>query len=93
MNRRTSLADDGLRDPHLLAVAMLTDAKAYLKAARALARGPTIWSPQYFLLCHAIELILKSYLASQGATEKEVRELRHNLLKTYARARKKGRAV
>ena len=78
--------------PHtnLLAAAVLTDAGLYLKAARALENEQAIWSPRYFLLCHAIELILKSYLASHGATQKELKDLGHNLLKTYARARKQG---
>ena len=67
--------DDDLRDPNLLAAGLLTDAKVYLKAARALA-AQEIWSPEYFLLCHAIELILKSYLASHGATERELKQLR-----------------
>jgi hypothetical protein len=77
------------RDPASLSAALLTDARLYLKAAEALA-AQEIWSPEYFLLCHATELILKSYLACHGATEKELRQLGHRLLRTYSRARKKG---
>jgi hypothetical protein len=87
--RSTPLRDDDIRDPTLLAAGLLMDAKSYLKAARALA-GQEIWSPEYFLLCHAMELILKSYLAARGATEKELKQLSHHLVRTYARARKKG---
>jgi hypothetical protein len=91
MKKRTAKVDGSLRDPNLLAAAMLTDARLYLKAARALSHEQTIWSPLYFLLCHAIDLILKSYLASQGATQSELKgSLGHDLLKTYARARKRG---
>jgi hypothetical protein len=83
--------DDGLGDSCMLAVAFLTHAKPYLQAARELIRGKsTLIYPQYFLLCHAMELVLKSYLACQGATESELRGLRHDLLLAYARARKKG---
>jgi hypothetical protein len=90
MKKRAAKIDEGFRDTHLLAAAMLSDAKPYLKAARALENEQAIWSPRYFLLCHAIELILKSYLASRGATQKELKDLGHNMLKTYARARKLG---
>jgi hypothetical protein len=78
------------RDADSLAAAMLTDARLYLKAAHALENEQAILSPQYFLLCHAIELILKSYLASHGATQRELKGLGHDMLKTYARARKHG---
>jgi hypothetical protein len=90
MTKRASQDDKDFDDPKMLAVALLTGATSYLKAARALPCAPAIWSPQYFLLCHAIELILKSYLASQGATEKELRQLGHKMLRAYSRARKKG---
>lgn len=89
MNKCTSAGDD-FGDLPLLAVSLLSDTKGYLKAAQTLAREATLSLPLYFLLCHAMELILKSYLASQGATEKELRKIGHRLLRTYGRARKKG---
>lgn len=89
MSKCTTEGDDS-GDPHLLAVSLLSDTKGYLKAAQTLAREPTLSLPLYFLLCHAIELILKSYLASQGATEKELKKIGHGLLRAYGRAQKKG---
>jgi hypothetical protein len=91
MKKRTAkIVDEGFRNTNLLAAALLTDARLYLKAAHALEDEQTIWSPRYFLLCHAIELILKSYLASHDASQKELKDLGHNMLKAYARARKRG---
>lgn len=69
----------------------MTDTKGFLKAGHTLASHPTLSLPLYFVLSHAIELILKSYLASHGATEKQLRsEVGHRLLRAYSRARKKG---
>ena len=40
--------------------------------------GPPYW-PRYFLLCHAIELVLKAYLALYGFTQNELQnEVGHN---------------
>jgi hypothetical protein len=80
-----------VHDPLLFAVSLLSDAKGFLKAGQTLAAQPTLSLPLYFVLCQAIELILKSYLASFGATETELRkEVGHKLLRAYSRARKKG---
>jgi hypothetical protein len=52
---------------------------------------PQSW-PRYFMLCHAIELALKAYLAYQGATPKELRakNVGHNLTELLTRAINKG---
>jgi hypothetical protein len=52
---------------------------------------PQSW-PRYFMLCHAIELALKAYLAFHGATHKALteRSLRHNLTELLTQATKKG---
>jgi hypothetical protein len=78
-------------DPQLFAVSLLSDTKGFLKAGQMLASQPTLSLPLYFVLSHAIELILKAYLASQGATEKQLRsKVGHRLLRAYSRAQKKG---
>ena len=84
-------SDAAAYDPQLVAVSLLSDTKGFLKVGRMLAGQPTLSLPLYFVLSHAIELILKAYLASRGAMEKELRsEIRHRLLRAYSRARKKG---
>jgi len=52
---------------------------------------PQSW-PRYFLLCHAIELALKAYLAHHGAARKELtaKNVRHGLTKLLKRATNKG---
>ena len=57
-------------------------AEEYLQAASRLSEGLPkieISMPAYFLFCHAIELALKSFLISQGCTEKGLREIGHDL--------------
>ena len=51
----------------------------------------TSW-PRYFLLCHAIELALKAYLAKLGATPQVLRQFDrgHNLNRLVADAVEKG---
>jgi hypothetical protein len=53
---------------------------------------PSISWPRYFLMCHAIELALKAYLAKLGATPEQLRQLerRHNLDRLVDEAVKKG---
>ena len=53
---------------------------------RAPPTRPPYW-PRYFLLCHAIELALKAYLALYGFTQDELQnEFRHNLEKLLDKA-------
>ena len=78
--------------PTQLARGFLTDAEAYLRAAQKLdqpSEGPAS-SPQYYLACHSIELILKAFILIKGGTEDEVREIRHDLLKAWERATELG---
>ena len=53
---------------------------------------PSISWPRYFLLCHAIELALKAYLAKLGATPEHLKKLerRHNLNKLLDEVVEKG---
>ena len=52
-------------------------------------REPPSW-PRYFMLCHAIELALKAYLAAHGATAQELKNFRHNLTALLEEAINKG---
>ena len=53
---------------------------------------PSVSWPRYFLLCHAIELALKAYLAKLGATPEQLKhfDLRHNLKNLVTEAVEKG---
>jgi hypothetical protein len=48
MKKRTATVDEGFRNTNLLAAAMLTDARLYLKAAHALEDEQSIRSPDFF---------------------------------------------
>jgi hypothetical protein len=54
-------------------------------------RPPPSW-PRYFVLCHAIELALKAYIAAHGATARELQnfKIRHNLTALLNKAINKG---
>jgi len=47
-------------------------------------------SPKYYLVCHAIELILKSFILVSGGAEKELFDIGHDLLKAWDRANELG---
>ena len=46
--------------------------------------------PTYYLLCHGIELALKSYLAASGVSEDALRKLRHDLKRALRDAQRRG---
>lgn len=80
------------RTPTELARGFLTDSEAYLRAAQKLgppAKGLSE-APQYHIACQTIELTLKAFILIKGATEDEVREIRHDLLKAWERATELG---
>jgi hypothetical protein len=84
------------KSPRVLApVALLELGNDYAAAAEFLFDNhpstviPFIPIP-YYLLGHAIELELKAYLSAEGAGEKELRDLGHDLLRVLARARSLG---
>ena len=54
-------------------------------------RPPPSW-PRYFMLCHAIELALKAYLAAHGATAQQLKnsKFKHNLTALLSEAINKG---
>lgn len=64
----------------------------YLAASRLLkdeGRAETL-RPTLFLLLHALELHLKAFLFAQGATDKQLRNLSHDLLKCLSACRERG---
>jgi hypothetical protein len=46
--------------------------------------------PRYFMLCHAIELALKAFLAHKGATYQQLKDFGHNLTELLRDATQKG---
>jgi hypothetical protein len=69
-----------------MAYHFISDAQVYLDAARTL-DDFRFKSPLYFLLCHAMELSLKSFILAFGGTQSEMKfELGHRLKRTFERA-------
>lgn len=66
------------------AMGLLTDAKEMLAAARILheSGGLNVLNPTYYLLGHAIEVALKSFLLAGGEDLERVRNYNHNIGKT-----------
>lgn len=58
------------------------DAEQFLEAARILRseKGPT-FAPLHFLACQSIELSMKGYLRGSGWSEKQLRQVGHDLNK------------
>jgi len=72
--------------PEQKALGLKAEAMAYITAAASLERaddGP-ILSTKHILLCHAIELILKAYVASRGDHEGSLLKVGHDLEKRCA---------
>jgi hypothetical protein len=64
------------------------EAQSYVEAPRKLADDPQRFiGPRYFLLCHGLELALKSFLAAKGDRNEVLVNLGHDLNKAYDRAR------
>jgi hypothetical protein len=70
----------------------LIDACAYFNAADILIRdaSPDVNQPAYFLMSHALELMLKAYILACGGSYDEVVSLGHNIQKAHARAEALG---
>jgi hypothetical protein len=76
----------------ILSNQFLIDACAYFNAADILIRDPSpdVNQPAYFLMSHALELMLKAYILASGGTYDEVVSLGHNIQKAHARAEALG---
>lgn len=53
---------------------------AYLTLKQAYSKDIELISPKFYLLCHALELALKSWLRKEGYTVKQLVKLDHNLI-------------
>ena len=88
--------DEAAKPPQLVAQRMLRDAEEYVEGARQLAapHGGIVhkWAwPSYHLLCHAIELTLKAYLAASGVPIKTLaNHIGHDLELAFRCAQKHG---
>jgi hypothetical protein len=82
-------ATAGLVRIRVVSAMYLEGAEDFYQAFRGLPprHPPQSW-PRYFMLCHAVELALKSYLALHGATPQQLREsgLRNNLTELLTRS-------
>lgn len=65
---------------------------SYALAAEALVKQAEVYVPQptILLLLHSLELYLKSFLILQGATEKELRNLGHDLVACMRACKRHG---
>jgi hypothetical protein len=88
--------DEIAKPPQLLAPRFLRDAEGYVESARQLAapQGGIVYNrpgPVYHLLCHAIELALKAYLAASGVPITTLaNHIRHDLEVAFRCAQKHG---
>ena len=85
------------KPPQLLAIAFVQDAETYVENARVLDSGltaasrgiPRHSSPTYFLLCQAIELVLKAHLSASGVSKQRLRNcIGHNIELAFRYARR-----
>jgi len=85
-----------MNDESLLPLArrLIIAALVFLESSHRLAEvtrsSARFADPTYYLLCHGIELTLKSYLAASGLSEKKLRDLRHDLKRALRCARRRG---
>lgn len=88
----TTTIDDRTND-----LGLFMYAHAYWEAASNLEDASTDSghsnAPIQFLYCHAVELLMKSYLRSQNLPLKEVRSMRHDLVRVGERAEECGLAL
>lgn len=77
-------------DDRLNSMMIWNVAAEYLEAAKTLCREKDkLFSPTYFLLGQSIELALKGLLRGLGASEKDLKDISHNLDKALQVAEKK----
>jgi hypothetical protein len=83
-----------VKPPQLLAINLIKDARSYVECAQLLVKqkpsAPYV-PPKYFLLCQALELALKAYLAASGVRKKVLRnKIGHDLDVAFRRASRFG---
>jgi hypothetical protein len=74
----------------ILANQFWAEAKAFLDAAKVLIDAGSSSAATYFLLCHALELTIKSYLLAKDTPLDTVVRLRHNFVEAHTRAQELG---
>jgi hypothetical protein len=74
---------------HALATLYMVDALAFLNASKKLNLGED-YSPKYYLIIHAIELIGKSFLLAKDDSPSSVLDIRHDLIKLFDRCGRHG---
>jgi hypothetical protein len=73
------------RPTELVGMGYLTDAKAYLKAGKALSQSDIdMYSPVYFL-CHGIELSLKAFMSTSRTNTARYGPTRFNEILSFDR--------
>jgi hypothetical protein len=58
--------------------------QSYLTLQETHPKHTELLSPKFYLLCHAFELTIKSWLRKEGWTTKQLRDMDHNLIALLA---------
>ncbi|MCC8963740.1 hypothetical protein H8A95_15830 [Bradyrhizobium sp. Pear76] len=72
-----------------LSVRFAYDSSSFAKAAGSLSDTEG-FGPRYYLFCHSLELILKSYILASGGDQAELKGLGHKLNDSLVRAKALG---
>jgi HEPN domain-containing protein len=67
----------------IVSLSLWNEARDYIVAAETLVRESQVKLPTYFLLSHALELTIKSYLAAHGVDADELHIISHDLQRAY----------
>ena len=76
---------------HYTSMGISNDAREFLDAAQLTRRAkPVTFTPMYFLVCQSLELSFKAFLRGMGYSNKQLRQLSHNLDACVAAAKAAG---
>ena len=70
------------------AIGIFNLADDFVQAGTQLTNINDISSVRYYLSCHGLELALKAFLVSQGTTDRKLRHIGHDLIRTLKVARR-----
>src|ERR1700730_1682276 len=73
-----------------MALRFAHDGSNFTQAGKSLSNEVKVFGPRYHLLCHAFELLLKSYILASGGDQSELRAIGHKLNDALARAKELG---
>ena len=68
-------------------IGILKFAKEFARAASCIVSTQKMWWPSYYLCGHAIELALKSALKLNGADDKSLKRIGHNLVCAFEKVK------